>query len=95
MANIRPADSTELSKLMTSLHVSNAGVARVRALVDQWREGRDTVNEIRRVLVDAATYAAGEPPECDRAAERWRRALDSRFNDIDRALTKMRRAEAA
>lgn len=90
MANARYADQAPLSALFTRFHMSLAARDRVRELVEQWCLGRDTVAEIRSIYADAARFAAGEQPECDRAAVRWQRALDASFDDIDRALTRMR-----
>lgn len=91
MANLLPVDTTPLSRLITSLHVTDAGHQRIRALVDQWREGRDTVAEIRSILVRAAEWTAGERPEDDRAAVRWERSFDNTCDDIDRVLTRLTR----
>lgn len=89
--NTRPFNEAPLSVLMRKLNVSHAGRTRIIALVDQWRDGKDTVADMRRVFVEAAEYAAGECPEDDRAAVRWRRAFDDTCDAIDRALTNMRR----
>lgn len=95
MANLRPAETAPLSRLITKLHVTSAGTSRIRALVDGWREGRDTAPEIRRILVEAAKWSAGPCPEDHRESERWCRNFDSTCDEIDRVLIGLSKREVA